>query len=94
MIPVTDGPQRLRLKAKQAADDLAIDPVCRDELETAEAWAIGERWNPGKDDLAVAWALDPQAFIALRRGGELIGGRSILAYCDRFGFVRLFNRPV
>jgi GNAT superfamily N-acetyltransferase len=61
-----------------------------DEVATIVEWAAGEQWNPGLHDITVAHAYDPDAFIALRRDGEMIGGGSIFSYDGAFGFMGLF----
>jgi hypothetical protein len=53
-------------------------------------WAAQEGWNPGTGDLEVAWAEDPEAFIGLRHGDQLVGGGSILSYSGAAGFMGLF----
>ena len=71
-------------------DSLTISPMTHDEASELAAWAAAEGWNPGNADIAVAWDTDPEAFIALRRGSELIGGGTIFSYDGRFGFMGLF----
>lgn len=44
-----------------------FDQMTFDEIPMLAGWAADEGWNPGVGDLDVAWALDPDAFIALRR---------------------------
>ncbi|KAF0225134.1 MAG: GCN5-related [Rhodospirillaceae bacterium] len=61
-----------------------------DEVPVLEDWAAAEGWNPGLADLAIAYAVDPAAFIALRRGDELIGGGTIFSHNGQFGFMGLF----
>jgi hypothetical protein len=68
----------------------SIGPMRDDEVATLERWAIDEGWNPGVGDVAIARAVDPDAFIAMRRGKELIAGGSILSYGGQFGFMGLF----
>lgn len=70
--------------------DVSAGPMCDAEVDELGHWAAAEGWNPGQGDLAVARAFDPEAFVALRRGGEMIGGGSILRYGDTFGFMGLF----
>ena len=53
-------------------------------------WAANEGWNPGNADIAIAWETDSEAFIALRRDNELVGGGTIISYGGRFGFMGLF----
>lgn len=70
--------------------DIAAGPMCDAEVAELGRWAKAEGWNPGRGDLAVARAFDPDAFVALRRNGEMIGGGSIIRYGDIFGFMGLF----
>ncbi len=53
-------------------------------------WAAGEGWNPGLGDADVFWSTDPDGFIAAELEGELVGGGSIVAYADDYGFMGLF----
>ncbi|MGE4280686.1 MAG: GNAT family N-acetyltransferase [Magnetospirillum sp.] len=69
---------------------LSIATMRADEVQTLEDWAAAEGWNPGLADLAIAYAVDPDAFIALRRGDELVGGGSIFSHGGAFGFMGLF----
>ena len=68
----------------------AIGPMVPEEIDQLGAWATEEGWNPGRHDLAIARRTDPDAFIALRRRGELVGGGSIFRHHDEFGFMGLF----
>lgn len=68
----------------------SIAAMRADELGTLEQWAAQEQWNPGLADLAVAWEVDPDAFVAVRQDGELIAGGTIMSYGGRFGFMGLF----
>jgi hypothetical protein len=70
--------------------DVSTGPMCDAEVAELGDWAKAEGWNPGHGDLAVARAFDPEAFVALRRGGEMIGGGSIIRYGESFGFMGLF----
>jgi len=75
------------------SDDRArpeISSLSRAELDQLVAWAAEEGWNPGRNDAACFWAADPEGFIALRDGAELLGGGAIVSYGGRFGFVGLF----
>ncbi len=65
----------------------ALDHV---ELPQVSAWAAGEGWNPGLSDLDVAWALEPEAFLALRLHGEFIGVGTIFVHPPDYGFMGLF----
>lgn len=69
---------------------LHIGPMTDEEVGILGRWAADEGWNPGRNDLDIARAIDPEAFIALRRGNELLGGGSIFSYDGRFGFMGLF----
>jgi GNAT superfamily N-acetyltransferase len=62
----------------------------REEVAILAGWAADEGWNPGKADLDIAWDTDPEAFIALRKGSEILGGGTIFSYAGRFGFMGLF----
>lgn len=70
--------------------DLSITPMDRKEADILAVWAADEGWNPGKSDIAIAWDTDPEGFIALRRGSDLIGGGTIMSYDGLFGFMGLF----
>jgi hypothetical protein len=70
--------------------DLTITSMVRDEADILAGWAADEGWNPGKSDIGIAWDTDPEGFIALRRGSDLIGGGTIMSYDGRFGFMGLF----
>ena len=71
-------------------DGFEISAMTRDEAAVLESWAGAEGWNPGLNDMDIAWASDPDAFIALRRNGELAGGGTIIAYGRKAGFMGLF----
>lgn len=70
--------------------DITLDQMTRDEVSTLEQWACSEGWNPGRADIGIAWQCDPQAFIAMRREGELIAGGTVMSYGGQFGFMGLF----
>lgn len=61
-----------------------------DEVERLAEWAKAEGWNPGRSDLAIVYRTDPEAFIALRDGDELIGGGTVFRISPAFGFMGLF----
>lgn len=69
---------------------LSIAPMRPDEVLVLEEWAAAEGWNPGLADLAIAHAVDPDAFVALRQGDEMVGGGSIFSHGGVFGFMGLF----
>jgi len=61
-----------------------------DEVATLVQWAADEQWNPGRSDVAVAWEVDPDAFIAVREGSDLVAAGTVLSYGGAFGFMGLF----
>jgi hypothetical protein len=67
-----------------------IAQMTRAEAGMLDDWAAQEGWNPGLSDIAVAWAFDPGAFIAIRQDGALAGGGVIIAYGREAGFMGLF----
>jgi GNAT superfamily N-acetyltransferase len=69
---------------------LSLGPMRREEADILAGWAADEGWNPGKADIGIAWATDPDAFVALHQGSELAGGGTIFSYDGRFGFMGLF----
>jgi GNAT superfamily N-acetyltransferase len=69
---------------------MIIRPMVRDELDVILEWAHGEGWNPGLGDAEVFWQTDPEGFIAAELDGELVGGGSIVAYGETYGFMGLF----
>jgi len=60
------------------------------EVAILDGWAADEGWNPGLNDLQLAWELEPECFIALRQDDRLAGGGTIISYGGRFGFMGLF----
>lgn len=73
-----------------AIDGCKLGPMRADEVDTLKGWAAEEGWNPGRGDIAAAWEVEPEAFIALRRGEELVGGGTILSNEGAYGFMGLF----
>ena len=69
---------------------MIIRPMEREELDVILDWAVGEGWNPGLTDADVFWSTDPDGFIAAEVDGALVGGGSIVAYGDEYGFMGLF----
>ena len=61
----------------------------RDEFDLAVQWATDEGWNPGLDDADVFWETDPEGYVCIERGGEIVGTGSIVSYGD-FGFMGFF----
>jgi GNAT superfamily N-acetyltransferase len=72
------------------SDALQIDQASRDEAAQLMKWAADEGWNPGLGDLDAAWEADPQAFIALRHNGLMVGGGSIFSHAGITGYMGLF----
>jgi GNAT superfamily N-acetyltransferase len=70
--------------------DLSLTPMRREEADVLIGWAADEGWNPGRSDIGIAWGTDPEAFVALRKGSDLIGGGTIMSYDRLFGFMGLF----
>jgi GNAT superfamily N-acetyltransferase len=77
---MTEGEERIR-------------PLGRDELDKAIDWAAAEGWNPGLADADAFWAADPEGFLGIEVGGELVGTGSIISYEGEFGFLGLFIVP-
>lgn len=78
------------MTSQSLPDDLELDLMTDSEVDTLRDWAVAEGWNPGISDMAIARQYDPEAFIALRRGDELLGGGSIFSYESTCGFMGLF----
>lgn len=72
------------------ADADRTRPLTRAELDTAIAWAADEGWNPGLADADAFWAADPEGFVGIEAGGELVGTGSTVSYGGEFGFLGLF----
>jgi GNAT superfamily N-acetyltransferase len=87
---VVDFPDRVSDQELMPAPDLSLGPMSRDEADILAGWAADEGWNPGKADIAIAWDTDPEAFIALRKGSDLVGGGTIISYGSLYGFMGLF----
>jgi hypothetical protein len=64
--------------------------MSREDVAVLAGWAADEGWNPGNADIGIAWDIDPGAFIALHREGELVGGGTIFRHSPDFGFMGLF----
>lgn len=74
----------------QLPPGFSIGAMREDEVAVLTDWAAREQWNPGLSDTDIAWAVDPDAFIALREGDALAGGGTIFSYAGQFGFMGLF----
>lgn len=71
-------------------DNFSFGVMQDHEAELLNEWAKIEGWNPGLSDQKVARDYDPEAFIALRKYDEFIGGGSIISYGGLYGFMGLF----
>ena len=67
-----------------------IRTMTRAEVDLAIDWAAVEGWNPGIHDAGCFHAADPDGFLVGLLGDEPIGGISVVAYDDRFGFLGLY----
>lgn len=65
-------------------------PLTRTELDAVLEWAAEEGWNPGLADAEAFWAADPEGFVGIEMGGELIGSGAIISYNGAAGFMGLF----
>lgn len=61
----------------------------REEFDLAVEWAAKEGWNPGLGDADIFWETDPEGFVCVERGGEVIATGSIVSY-GGFGFMGFF----
>lgn len=61
-----------------AFTNLSLGPMRHHEAAKLARWAVDEGWNPGKADISIAWETDRDAFIALRKGDDLLGRNNIL----------------
>jgi hypothetical protein len=77
------------LREAEVGADPEITPLSRAGLDRLIGWADEEGWNPGLDDAERFWAADPDAFVALRDGNEMIGAGAGISY-GSFGFMGLF----
>ncbi|MDP6805889.1 MAG: GNAT family N-acetyltransferase [Rhodospirillales bacterium] len=62
----------------------------RAEVDLAMDWAAAEGWNPGIHDADCFHAADPDGFLLGLLEDEPIGGISVVAYDERFGFLGLY----
>lgn len=61
-----------------------------DGIRTAVDWARREGWNPGLRDAEAFAAQDPEGFLGLSIGGDLVATISIVGYGETFGFLGFY----
>jgi hypothetical protein len=71
-------------------DEISIQKITKQDLQTLIGWASQEGWNPGKHDVDVFWNTDPEGFYGVKVGDKLIAGGAIISYGGEFGFMGLF----
>jgi hypothetical protein len=71
-------------------DGWTFGALSLEEARVLRSWAAQEGWNPGLHDLEVAYAMQPEAFVGLRRDSELVGAGAITVHGEAFGFMGLF----
>jgi hypothetical protein len=71
-------------------DEISIQKITKQDLQTLIGWASQEGWNPGKHDVDVFWNTDPEGFYGVKVGDKLIAGGAIVSYGVEFGFMGLF----
>lgn len=67
-----------------------IRSLSQSHVQTLVRWAAEEGWNPGPFDAEAFWATDPEGFLGVTDGNELIAGGSIVRHNPSFGFMGLF----
>ncbi len=67
-----------------------IRAMRKEELKKTLEWAAQEGWNPGFDDVEAFWAADPEGFLLVESGGQMVGSGAIVSYGGQFGFMGLF----
>jgi hypothetical protein len=60
------------------------------EVQLVISWAADEGWNPGLRDCMSFRSVDPQGFLGLFLGGELVACISIVHYSDAFAFLGFY----
>lgn len=69
---------------------LTIEKMRRADVDYAIRQAGAEGWNPGLHDAECFYAADPDGFFVARRGKDVAGCISAVAYGTSFGFIGLF----
>ncbi|MFO0877712.1 MAG: GNAT family N-acetyltransferase [Gemmataceae bacterium] len=72
------------------SDPLRVRTMTEAEVEELVRWAAVEGWNPGLHDAGAFWRTDPEGFLALDTGPDLIGAGAVVRHNARFGFMGLF----
>lgn len=67
-----------------------IRPMTEAEQRVLLEWAAAEGWNPGRNDAACFWNLDPDGYLAIEHNGRMAGGGAVIRHNDHFGFMGLF----
>lgn len=70
--------------------DYRIERMKLSEVETTFDWAAREGWNPGLNDAACFYAIDPNGFVMGVLDGRPIARASALVYDDHFAFCGLY----
>ncbi len=73
-----------------AENELVIREMRKDDAEPAADWAAQEGWNPGLNDAACFYYMDPHGFFVGELSGEPIGCISAASYGDSFGFIGFY----
>jgi GNAT superfamily N-acetyltransferase len=73
-----------------AQSDINFKALNQAGVSVLMEWAAAEGWNPGKYDAEAFYQTDPEGFIGMYIGEDLIGGGAIISYDGKFGFMGLF----
>jgi Acetyltransferase (GNAT) domain len=67
-----------------------IKTMTRADLDVAIEWAAREGWNPGLNDGDVFYNADPNGYFVGRKGDDIAGVVSSIAYDEQFGFIGFY----
>lgn len=67
-----------------------IRSLSKAQVQALVGWAAEEGWNPGPFDAEAFWSSDPEGFLGITEGIDLIAGGSIVKHSPHFGFMGLF----
>jgi GNAT superfamily N-acetyltransferase len=70
--------------------DYRIERMSLSDVEVAIDWAAREGWNPGLNDAACFYAIDPNGFFMGEFDGRMIASGSAPIYDDQFAFIGLY----